>query len=76
MRYCLHFWFHWYRRLSKDYEVLPETVATFIYAARMSKGKGFALTRALLTQPETETDQNYRTYTLSHTFSRTRSQTR
>ncbi len=26
-------WFNWCRRLSKDYEVLPETTQTFIYIA-------------------------------------------
>lgn len=24
-------WFNWYRRLSKDYEMLPRTVEAFIY---------------------------------------------
>nr|WP_318670619.1 transposase [Nostoc flagelliforme] len=26
-------WFNWCRRLSKDYEILPETTETFVYVA-------------------------------------------
>lgn len=26
-------WFNWCRRLSKDYEILPETTQTFVYVA-------------------------------------------
>ncbi len=26
-------WFNWCRRLSKDYEILPETTEAFIYVA-------------------------------------------
>ncbi|BAY50355.1 transposase (plasmid) [Scytonema sp. HK-05] len=26
-------WFNWCRRLSKDYEILPETTETFVYIA-------------------------------------------
>ena len=28
-------WFHWCRRLSKDYEILPETSEAFIYVANI-----------------------------------------
>ncbi|MBW4503890.1 MAG: transposase [Scytonema hyalinum WJT4-NPBG1] len=37
-------WFNWCRRLSKDYEVLPETTEAFIYVAfakRVPKGLRF-----------------------------------
>jgi transposase len=30
---CTWGWLNWSRRLSKDYEVLPETSETFIYVA-------------------------------------------
>jgi transposase len=29
-------WLNWYRRLAKDYEILPETSETFIYIAMIS----------------------------------------
>lgn len=28
-------WFNWFRRLSKDYEVLPQTSEAFIYVANI-----------------------------------------